>query len=134
VSLLALFSQTLGGDDNLDAIGGTALAVGLPPGNVTVSFETDGEVRVTDADEADAKRGSWITPEGNASSDFQIRATLESGTTPDIGTIGAWENLGTKRTWGWTSSDASCTLTIELRRGTGATQSSQTWALTRTTI
>lgn len=31
--------------------------------------------------------------------EFEVRATLSSGTTPTSGTIGSWEDLGSSRTW-----------------------------------
>ncbi len=58
----------------------------------------------------------WLNPQMGMSG-YAVRATQISGDVPD-GTLGAWLNLGTDRSWGL-GSDAGvldCTLTIEIRR------------------
>lgn len=77
---------------------------------------------------------SWLTPATNMG-DYEIRATLNSGTTPDVGTIGTWEALSTTREWTLTSagSSVSCELFIEIRwTGNNVVQDSATYTLTAT--
>lgn len=52
-------------------------------------------------------------------SDYQVRATLVSGTAPSGSATGSWLTLNTSRNWSLTKSGVgtrTCTLTIEIRR------------------
>jgi len=80
--------------------------------------------------------GYWLTPQSNMSA-YEIRATLDSGDTPD-GTLGSWLNLGSNQQWTLTPGGApdtvSCTLTIEVRwTGNNVVQDSASFTLTATT-
>ena len=68
----------------------------------------------------------WIIPNSAASSAYQIRATLNSGDTPD-GTLGSWLALSSNREWTLTST-GSCSLNIEIGYG-GVAESSGTVTL-----
>lgn len=63
----------------------------------------------------------WIIPNGAASSAYEIRATLTSGSAPNnTGTLNTWQDLGTDRSWSNICIGdviASSTLLIEIRRG-----------------
>jgi len=75
----------------------------------------------------------WLTPQVNMG-DYEIRATLSSGDTPDTGTIGSWEALSTTREWTLVeeTADASetCDLLIEIRwTGDNEVKDSATYTL-----
>jgi hypothetical protein len=60
--------------------------------------------------------GTWLT--GGASSDAEVRATLNSGSTPSGSALSTWLNLGTTRNWYVTRSangTTTCNLTVEIR-------------------
>lgn len=62
--------------------------------------------------------GEWLT--SGSSSDFEVRATIVSGSVTS-GTIGSWENLGTTRTWTRDRGAigiSTVVLTIEIRNAT----------------
>lgn len=76
----------------------------------------------------------WLNPQTNMG-EYEIRATLNSGDTPDTGTIGSWEALSTSRQWTLTEEtlDASetCELLIEIRwTGDNEVKDSATYTLT----
>ena len=63
-------------------------------------------------------QGSWVDVPSKAP-DWEIRATLDSGDTPDTGTLSSWLPLTSLRTWTLSVSlpeFKSCTLTFEFRR------------------
>lgn len=77
----------------------------------------------------------WIAPQ-TGMSDYEIRATLSSGSTPDSGTIGSWEALSTARFWELTNPTPPATniitsaLLIEIRwTGNNVVQDSATFTL-----
>lgn len=41
----------------------------------------------------------WIQPNGAAGSNYSIRLTVSSGTSPSSGPVGSWESLGSTVTW-----------------------------------
>jgi hypothetical protein len=76
----------------------------------------------------------WLTPATNMG-DYEVRATLNSGDTPDVGTIGSWEALSTTREWtlAATVSTLECELLIEIRwTGNNVVQDSATYTLSAT--
>lgn len=61
-------------------------------------------------------RFTWLL--SGASSDYAVRATLDSGDTP-AGTLGTWTTISSTREWSLTqitNGFKSCSLTIEVRR------------------
>ena len=61
---------------------------------------------------------TWLI--SGLASDYEVRATLTSGTTPTAGTMGSWLNCGTDRTWSNTDNTANgvsvtSTMLIEIR-------------------
>ena len=68
--------------------------------------------------------GNWITPTSAAGSAYEIRLTVNSGTTPSGSAPNIWLSLGTARSWNITQSGdgtTACNVTIEIRRAsTGA--------------
>lgn len=76
---------------------------------------------------------NWLAPQTNMSQ-YEIRATVSSGSTPDTGTIGSWETLDTLREWTLTNATPATTdtsvLLIEIRwTGDNTVQDSATYTL-----
>lgn len=72
---------------------------------------------------------TWLTL--GTPSDYEVRATLNSGTTP-VGTLGSWLALSTSREWSLTSVSGtlSCELLVEIRPTSGAVSDSANITLT----
>jgi hypothetical protein len=63
--------------------------------------------------------GNWISPTSAAGDAYDIRMTVNSGTTPSGSTTGIWLGLGTTRTWTISRSGLGTTasnVTVEIRR------------------
>lgn len=105
--------------------------------DITINFENDGDLTVdrystpTTIGNGTFALTGWLSPAGQPTSvtdDYEIRATLSSGTTPS-GTMNTWLNLGTTRSWtlsvSRTSSlgitSASCVVLFEIRPAGGGT-------------
>lgn len=76
------------------------------------------------SDEAFSKGGTAI----NATQDLWVRATLDSGSTPDRGTIGSWEKYvgsgSAVRTWEWdqtTNGNKIGTVQLDIATDSGGT-------------
>lgn len=92
-----------GGGDTTIVPGGTATA--------SISFVGDGNY-IGDSG------SDWGVPNTSGlGNDYQIRATLSSGSAPSSGTLNTWQNIGTSRTWSLTATnfDATSTLSISIR-------------------
>ena len=62
--------------------------------------------------------GNWIAPTSAAGSAYDIRMTVNSGSTPTGSTTGIWLSLGTTRTWTISQSGIGTTasnVTVEIR-------------------
>lgn len=74
----------------------------------------------------------WITPQTNIS-EYELRATLSSGDTPD-GALGTWDALSTTQYFSLTAPPAStltCELLVEIRwTGNNVVQDSATYTIT----
>lgn len=96
----------------------TASSATTDPTNATATYrlESDGDIGATSGDNTVLDVGDWITPQTNMAS-YEARATTLSGT--PVGTMGAWLNLGSTRTWTLTRSSVgigSASFTLEIRR------------------
>ena len=97
------------------------------PSGATVSagwlFVSDGTM---DLRNASGNWANWTTTptewhDGTPASTFYLRATLEAGDTPDLGTLGTWQSLASSISYLWTASagafgfdTAAGTLKIEI--------------------
>jgi hypothetical protein len=84
---------------------------------VTVTFANDGTY--TGAGGISGFSGNWVTPTSYAGDDYEIRMTVNSGTTPAGSATGSWLGLGTTRAWSLTQITAgtkTANVTIEIRR------------------
>lgn len=89
----------------------------ITPTDATCSYSLNSTGSQTDSDGGNR---NWITPTSNAGN-YSARMTLNSGSAYTSGTVGAWLNLGTTRTWSLTESrngvfSSSNSGTIEIRR------------------
>lgn len=96
------------------------------------TLESDGDIITATTSLGAVDAGDWITPKSAAPSDYQVRATLVSGTLTS-GTTGTWLELTTNATWTRNAATANtyneCVLTIEIRKGTGSVLTSATITL-----
>jgi len=110
-------------DDTSDAYSSMTAGVSLN-GNGSLSIYYNGSPIVV---------GDWITPQTNMS-DYEVRATLSSGDTPD-GTLGSWLSLATTKSWTLQSSSGalSSDILLEVRwTGDNSVQDSATYTLNAT--
>lgn len=74
---------------------------------------------------------------GNVS-DYQVRATVTSGTTPGGDGVGSWLSLGTSRSWSlnqYGDGTKQCTITVEIRlQSTGQVLDSATITIKATVV
>lgn len=98
--------------------------------SVLLTYESDGTISTfltQGSDNADAL-GNWIDPLSSAPGNYEIKATLSSGTLTS-GVTGTWLALTSDRSWSVsrsTTGTTSATLTIEIRDDGGPTLDSGT--------
>lgn len=95
----------------------------------TYTLESDGDVVTATTPLGSADIGDWISPKASAPSDYEVRATLNSGTlNAGSSATGSWLALTSNRSWGVTRTVVGVAdtgdLTIEIRKGSGATLAS----------
>ena len=85
--------------------------------SVTVTFANDGSY--TGTGNVSGFSGNWIAPLTAAGGDYEVRMTVNSGSTPGGAATGSWLSLGTTRFWtfsqvivGFTTSN----VTVEIRK------------------
>ena len=91
---------------------------------VTVTFANDGTY--TGSGGVSGFSGNWIDPTSAAGDDYEIRMSVNSGTTPSGASTGSWLGLGTSRIWLLTQSGVgakTANVTVEIRKASGATLS-----------
>lgn len=76
----------------------------------------------------------WITPQSNYS-EYEVKATLNSGDTPAGDSLATWLSLSTSRDWtlqnGTIEGESTCSLTLEIRwTGNNVVQDSATYSIT----
>ena len=128
--LLAAFAA-MGGDKIL--LSGVAVSsVGAGSQTATYTLESDGDVMTATTPGGSVDAGDWIDPKASAPSDYEARATLNAGTLTS-GTTGSWLALTSNRSWTLTQVTVGVAtqvdLTIEIRKGSGATLASATVTL-----
>lgn len=90
----------------------------LSPGtsNAEVTFTNTGTY--TGTGNIQGFSGNWITPTSAAGSAYDIRLTVNSGSTPSGSAPNIWLSLGTTRSWNITQSGIGTTasnVTVEIR-------------------
>jgi hypothetical protein len=128
--LLAAFAAM--GGDKISLSGVAVSSVGSGSQTATYTLESDGDVVRATTPLGSSDIGDWIDPKASAPSDYEVRATLNSGTLTS-GTTGSWLALTSNRSWTLTQATVGAAdqvdLTIEIRKGSGATLASATVTL-----
>lgn len=128
--LLAAFAAM--GGDRISLSGVAVSSVGSGSQTATYTLESDGDVVTATTPLGSSDIGDWIDPKANAPSDYEVQATLNAGTLTS-GTTGSWLALTSNRSWTLTQVTVGVAiqvdLTIEIRKGSGATLASATVTL-----
>ena len=128
--LLAAFAAI--GGDQIALSNVNVLSIGAGSQTATYTLESDGDVVSDSTIFGPVDEGDWITPKANAPSDYEVQATLNAGTLTS-GTTGSWLALTSNRSWTLTQATVGAAtqvdLTIEIRKGSGATLASATITL-----
>lgn len=123
--LLAAFAAM--GGDRISLSGVSVYSAGAGSQTATYTLESDGDVVTATTPGGSVDAGDWIDPKASAPSDYEVRATLNSGTLTS-GTTGSWLALTSNRSWTLTrvviGAATQVDLTIEIRKGSGATLAS----------
>ncbi len=101
---------------------GTTTSSGLANQTATYTLEADGDIITATTGGGSVDAGDWIAPKGAAGGNYEVMATVVSGSVSS-GTTGSWLALSSDRTWTRsraTSGSDTVVLTIEIRR-TGTT-------------
>jgi hypothetical protein len=107
-----------GAQVTLSNISCTSSMVGVPA-TAQYTLSSTGDINGTLNTNTVIDRDDWLTPK-TGMSNYEARATVTSGTLTS-GTTGAWQSLGTSRTWTLTTSGiAQVVMTIEIRRASDA--------------
>jgi len=105
----AVVSFTAGNVEDLEIDPGFSTA--------TVTFANDGSYSGTG--NVSGFSGNWISPLTAAGNDYEIRMTVNSGSTPGGATTGSWLALGTTRIWTFSQVVVGFTtanVTVEIRK------------------
>jgi hypothetical protein len=128
--LLAAFAAI--GGDQIALSNVNVSSIGAGSQTATYTLESDGDVVSDSTIFGPVDEGDWITPKANAPSDYEVQATLNAGTLTS-GTTGSWLALTSNRSWTLTQATVGAAdtvdLTIEIRKGSGATLASATITL-----
>ena len=128
--LLAAFAAI--GGDQIALSNVSVSSIGAGSQTATYTLESDGDVVSDSTIFGPVDEGDWITPKANAPSDYEVQATLNAGTLTS-GTTGSWLALTSNRSWTLTQATVGAAtqvdLTIEIRKGSGATLASATITL-----
>ena len=128
--LLAAFAAI--GGDQIALSNVNVSSIGAGSQTATYTLESDGDVMSDSTIFGPVDEGDWITPKANAPSDYEVQATLNAGTLTS-GTTGSWLALTSNRSWTLTQATVGAAtqvdLTIEIRKGSGATLASATITL-----
>ena len=128
--LLAAFAAM--GGDKISLSGVAVSSVGAGSQTATYTLESDGDVVRATTPLGSSDIGDWIDPKASAPSDYEVQATLNAGTLTS-GTTGSWVDLSSSPSWTLTRATVGAAdqvdLTIEIRKGSGATLASATVTL-----
>jgi len=99
----------------------------------SLTIESDGEVSGT-GNLAVSVTDWWsAAPEAGLGDDYEVKATVSSGSNPSTGTVGSWQALSSNRAWSLrqvTNGSSSSSLLIQIRdTATQTIQDSATWTL-----
>lgn len=121
--MLSLFASTLGIRIPVVSIGDVSVDdVTISPTNASSTYrlESSGAVSKTTASGGTTSLGDWISPTSAAGANYEVRATVNSGSLSS-GTTGSWTALSSNQLWVRQQTSigtSSCNLTIEIRHAT----------------
>ena len=90
----------------------------LSPGSAAAEVTFTNTGTYTGTGNVQGFSGNWIAPTSAAGSAYDIRMTVNTGSTPTGSTTGIWLSLGTTRTWTISQSGIGTTasnVTVEIR-------------------
>ena len=118
MSLIAAVAATLKRPAQVSFTTGAVANFQVTPGEASVSVSFTSAGAYTGTGNVESFSGNWITPIAAAGSNYDIRLTVNSGSTPTGSSTGAWLSLGTTRTWTISQSGLGVTtsnVTVEIR-------------------
>lgn len=99
MSLIAAVALTLGRGAQVSFITGAVSDLQVSPGSAAAEVTFTNTGTYTGTGNIEGFSGNWITPTSAAGSAYDIRMTVNSGSTPTGSATGIWLSLGTTRTW-----------------------------------
>ncbi len=109
---LANFHPAAGGGGGGARVAISNKTVSNAPGAATYQLNSNGNI----LDQTGSNIGTWLL--SGVNSDYDVRATLQSGTAPTGSGTGSWLTLGLSRSWTESATAGNlltCTLLIEIR-------------------
>jgi len=112
------------GDPRVSFTAGAVSDVQLDPSisTVNVTFSNDGSY--ASSGNTQGFSGNWISPVSAAGNAYEIRMTVNSGSTPTGSATASWLALGTTRTWSLSQAVVGTTtanVTVEIRKASTGT-------------
>ena len=118
MSLIAAVAASLGRTAQVSFTTGAVADFQITPGTAAAEVTFTNAGAYSGSGNIQSFSGNWITPTSAAGSAYDIRMTVNSGTTPSGSATGLWLSLGTTRTWTITRVGAGTTasnVTVEIR-------------------
>jgi hypothetical protein len=118
MSLIGAVAATMGKVAAVSFTTGAVSDFQLSPGSAAAEVTFTSTGTYTGTGNIQGFSGNWITPTSAAGSAYDIRMTVNSGSTPTGSATGIWLSLGTTRTWTISRSGIGTTasnVTIEIR-------------------
>jgi hypothetical protein len=101
---------------------------------VILTIQRDGDVAISANTFGAPGADDWIVPRGATVGDnYEVRLTVNTGSTPSGDTSGSWLAINTDRTWQWAQASAGTTeanVTVEIRPTGGSAVVSNTFNVT----
>lgn len=104
------------GGAGVDLSDALAYNFAIDPSDATATFSVTSGGTATNTGAAGQ---TWLL--SGAAGDYDVRATLASGSSPTGSALATWHDCGTTRSWTLTQTTVglnTCTLTVEIRNGT----------------
>lgn len=119
--MLAMFASTLSGPRvSIANLGVSDVTISPTNASATYQLTNAGVInRITNSG-GTTSPGNWIFPASAAGANYEVRATVNSGSLTS-GTTGAWTALSSSQSWTLQQTSVgavSCNITIEIRHAT----------------
>ncbi len=118
MSLISAVASTLGRGAQVGFITGAVTDLQISPGSAAAEVTFTNTGTYTGTGNIQGFSGNWITPTSAAGSAYDIRMTVNTGSTPTGSATGIWLSLGATRSWSITQSGIGTTasnVTVEIR-------------------